>query len=57
MRRRRRARLLRLSVLDVVVLLAVGTIGTVGLIYWSDHYFALITIPIALIILYVILRG
>jgi hypothetical protein len=55
--RRRCARLLRLSVLDVVVLLAVGTIGTVGLIYGRDHYFALITIPIALIILYVILRG
>jgi hypothetical protein len=58
MRRHRRERLLRLSVLgDVVILLLVGTIGTVGLVHGRDHYFALIAIPIALIVIHVILRG
>jgi hypothetical protein len=31
-------------------------LGAVGLIYWRDHYFVLITLPIALT-LHVILRG
>ena len=57
MRRRDRARLFRLSVLDAVILLALGGFGMVGLIYWPHLFVTLIAVPIALILLYVILRG
>ena len=57
MRRRDRARLFRLSGLDVVILLALGAVGMVGLINWPHLFVAFIAIPIALILLYVILRG
>jgi hypothetical protein len=57
MRRRDRARLFRLSVLDVVILLTLGAVGIVGLIHWPHLYVVFIAIPIALILLYVIMRG
>jgi hypothetical protein len=57
MRRRDRARLFRLSVLDVAILLTLGVVGMVGLIHWPHLFVAFIAIPIALILLYVILRG
>jgi hypothetical protein len=44
-------------VLDVAVLLTLGAIGMIGPIYWRDLFVAFLAIPIALIILYVILRG
>jgi hypothetical protein len=57
MRRRDRARLFRLSVLDAVILLALGSLGMVGLIYWPRLMVGFTAVPIALILLYVILRG
>jgi hypothetical protein len=57
MRRRDRARLFRLSVLDVAILLTLGAVGMVGLIHWPHLFGAFIAIPMALILLYVILRG
>jgi len=57
MRRRDRTRLFRLSVLDAVILLAPGASGMVGLIHWPHLFVAFIAVPIALILLYVILRG
>jgi hypothetical protein len=57
MRRRDRARLFRLSVLDTVILLSLGTVGIVRLVHWPHLFVAFITVPIALILLYVILRG
>jgi hypothetical protein len=44
-------------VLDVAILLTLGAIGTVGLIHWPHLFVGFVAIPIALIILYVILRG
>jgi hypothetical protein len=52
MRRRRRV----LLVLDLVVLLTLGGIGMVGLICWPEYYVTEVTMPIALIVFYVIMR-
>ena len=57
MRRRDRARLFRLSVLDGAVVLVLGAAGVVGLIYWPRLIVGFTAVPIALILLYVILRG
>jgi hypothetical protein len=40
-----------------VIVLTLGAVGTVGLIYWPRLLVAFVAIPIALILLYVILRG
>ena len=58
MRRRRRRRLLRhfVPVLEVGVLLVLGAMSAIGLIYWPEYYLVDLSVPIALIILFVTLR-
>jgi hypothetical protein len=57
MRRRDRARLFRLGVLDIAILLTLGAVGIVGVIHWPRLIVGFTAVPIALILLYVILRG
>jgi len=49
---RRRA----LLILDLVVLLTLGGIGMVGLICWPEYHVTEVTMPIASIVFYVIMR-
>jgi hypothetical protein len=56
-RRRRRAFLLSRSALDALVLLAIGALGVVGLLCWPEYALAVVAISLALIIVFVVLRG
>jgi hypothetical protein len=54
--RRRRAFLLSPATLDVLVLLVMGTINVIGLLCWPDYAVSIITVSIAAMLLFVILR-
>jgi hypothetical protein len=43
--------------LDVLVLLAVGAVGVIGLLRWPEYALAVVAVSLALIIMFVVLRG
>jgi hypothetical protein len=54
--RRWRAFLLSAATLDVLILLTIGTINVIGVLAWPDYAVSIITVSIAIMLLFVILR-